>query len=350
VLQHLSGQTLLPLTFPASSNKSEYAFDKDFCDIIGHQLAKRALEIAAAGEHHVFMTGPPGCGKSLLAETFPSILPLLSNESQLEKVSLYQLAGSEYGTINMAPFRSPHHSASSVSIIGGGQNPKPGEISLAHRGVLFLDEMAEFSKKTLDMLRQPIETGKVTISRARSIVTYPAAFLLIGAMNPCPCGYLGSNAHYCTCTPKQIQSYQNRISGPIRDRFDISLSLQSINLEKNSDVTNETSETIRNRVMEARKRQYERYGIEICNGRVSYELLMKTSPPSEKIQQLMQQMALKKKWSNRVQVKILRLTRTISDIRGEEQLSEEALWEAMSMSRSHDSYHRERRLQGVKEW
>lgn len=350
VIQHLSGQTLLPLILPVASNQSEYVFEKDFRDIIGHQVAKRAFEMAAAGEHHVFMAGPPGCGKSLLAETFPSILPPLSNESQLEKVSLYQLAGSDYGNINMAPFRSPHHSASSVSIIGGGQNPKPGEISLAHRGVLFFDEMAEFSKKTLDMLRQPIETGKVTISRARSTVTYPATFLLIGAMNPCPCGYLGSNSHYCTCTPKQIQSYQNRLSGPIRDRFDITLSLKSVHMEKKSDVANEISEMIRKRVTDARQRQYERYGREICNGRVSYELLMKTSAPSEKIMRLMQQMALKKKWSNRVQVKILRLARTISDVRGEEQLSEEALWEAMSMSRSNDSYRREGRKAEVREW
>ena len=350
VIQHLSGQTLLPLIFPVASNKSEYVFEKDFRDIIGHKNPKRAFEMAAAGEHHVFMTGPPGCGKSLLAESFPSILPPLSNESQLEKVSLYQLAGSDYGNINMAPFRSPHHSASSVSIIGGGQNPKPGEISLAHRGVLFLDEMAEFSKKTLDMLRQPIETGKVTISRARSTVTYPATFLLIGAMNPCPCGYLGSNSHYCTCTPKQIQSYQNRLSGPIRDRFDITLSLKSVHMDKKSDVANETSEMIRKRVTDARQRQYERYDREICNGRVSYELLMKTSVPSEKVMQLMQQMAMKKKWSNRVQVKILRLARTISDVKGEEQISEEALWEAMSMSRSNEGYRKEGRKQGVREW
>ena len=156
------------------------------------------------------MSGPPGCGKSLLAETFPSILPILTKTAQLEVISLYQLAKEKLHSPQMAPYRHPHHSASSVAIIGGGTYPKPGEISLAHQGVLFLDEMAEFTKKTLDMLRQPLETGKVTISRAHSTVTYPSSFILIGAMNPCPCGYLGSNTHYCTCTPKQIQAYRNR--------------------------------------------------------------------------------------------------------------------------------------------
>lgn len=349
VIQHLSGQMLIPFHIPTESDHSTYHFSKDFSDIIGHEVAKRALEIAAAGEHHVFMTGPPGCGKSLLAETFPSILPPLSNEAQLEKISLYQLAGGEAGVINIPPYRSPHHSASSVSIIGGGQNPKPGEISLAHRGVLFLDEMAEFSKKTLDMLRQPIETGKVTISRVQSIVTYPASFLLIGAMNPCPCGYLGSNTYYCTCTPKQIQSYQNRISGPIRDRFDITLSLQSVNLERESETKREKSDVIRDRVMKARNRQYERYGREVCNGRVPYELLTKTSSPPEKIRQLLQQMAMKREWSNRVQVKIIRLARTISDLYGEEQITEEAVWEAMSLCRSNVNYRKERERRGVRE-
>lgn len=321
----------------------------DFCDVIGHKLAKRALEIAAAGEHHVFMTGPPGCGKSLLAETLPTILPPLSNEAQQEKISLYQLAGSEYGTPEIAPFRSPHHSASSVSIIGGGQNQKLGEILLAHRGILFLDEMAEFSKETLDMLRQPIESGKVTISRTRSIVTSPASFVLIGAMKPCPCGYTGSSSHYCTCTPRQIQSYQNRISAPIRDRFDMTLSLQSVNLERDYGLMNETSEAIRNRVVKARERQYERYGREICNGRVPYEQLIKTNIPSEKVSQLLRQLVLKMKKSNRVQVKIYRLARTISDYIGEAQITEGALWEAISLNSGNACYGNERKLQTVKE-
>ncbi|OKO87721.1 MG(2+) CHELATASE FAMILY PROTEIN / ComM-related protein [Geobacillus proteiniphilus] len=216
-VQYLQGQRVLSL-FPAFRTPeiidSPRKHHRDFQSIIGHHQAKRALEIAAAGGHHVLMVGPPGCGKSLLAETFPTILPSLSHDAQLEVISLYQLAGEKIES-GHPPFRHPHHSASSVSLIGGGTHPKPGEVSLAHRGVLFLDEMAEFAKKTLDMLRQPLETGKVTISRISSTVTYPADFILLGAMNPCPCGYLGSRTRYCTCSPKQIQAYRNRVSGPI---------------------------------------------------------------------------------------------------------------------------------------
>lgn len=235
VIQCLTGQDFLPLhTFPQTVQLAAPPFEhpRDFRDIIGHELAKQEFEIAAAGEHNVLMSGPPGCGKSLLAETFPSILSPLTRVAQLEVMSLYQLAKETLLSPQIAPYRNPHHSASSTAIIGGGSYPKPREISLAHRGVLFLDEMAEFQKKTLDMLRQPLEAGKVTISRAQSTITYPSSFILIAAMNPCPCGFLGSNAHYCTCTLKQIQSYKSRISGPIYDRMDILLILQSLNLDQ----------------------------------------------------------------------------------------------------------------------
>lgn len=201
-----------------------------------------------------------------------------------------------------------------MSIIGGGQNPKPGEISLSHRGVLFLDEIAEFPKKTLEMLRQPLETGSVTISRARSTVTYPASFILIGAMNPCPCGYLGSNHHYCTCTPKQIIAYQNRLSGPIRDRFDIYLSMKPVDIQTSADTQRESSLVIRQRVDNARMRQYKRYGKEISNSRVPYEMILQLSPLSNKQQQLLRQLSAKQGWSNRAQIKIIRLARTIADL------------------------------------
>ncbi|WP_231514935.1 ATP-binding protein [Oceanobacillus salinisoli] len=220
-------------------------YNKDFKHVLGHKQAKRALEIAATGGHNVLMVGPPGCGKSLLSETFSSILLPLKQESHFEVMSIYQLAGISHENASDPPYRSPYHSASAVSLIGGGTNPKPGEVSLAHRGVLFLDEMAEFPKRTLDMLRQPMETGKVTISRAASTVTYPAQFILIGAMNPCPCGYMGSWNYYCTCTPKQVTAYNNRISGPIQVRMDILLKLETVTLENEPSAENETSESIR---------------------------------------------------------------------------------------------------------
>ncbi|MFP7297202.1 YifB family Mg chelatase-like AAA ATPase [Neobacillus niacini] len=303
----------------------------DFNQIIGHQGIKRALEVAAAGGHHVLMTGPPGCGKSMLAESFPSILPPLSKEAQLEMIALHQLSGTSYPNANNPPFRNPHHSASGISIIGGGTYPKPGEISLAHRGVLFLDEIAEFPKKTLDMLRQPFENGKITISRTHATLTYPASFILIAAMNPCPCGYAGSNTHYCTCTPRQTQTYTNRISGPLRDRFDIQLKIQPVNLEIEIKKREKSSISIQQRVETARTRQYERYGKELCNSRASYDILQKTTPLNREQQHLIHQLASKKNWSNRTQIKIIRLARSISDLEGETDITNESIQEALTL-------------------
>ncbi|MGG3470450.1 YifB family Mg chelatase-like AAA ATPase [Neobacillus pocheonensis] len=336
VVQQIDGQELLPLLPIFTSNEQMPLFSspplKDFCHVIGHTQAKRALEIAAAGEHNVLMSGPPGCGKSLLAETFPSILPALTNQAQLEVLSLYQLAGERRNLYSHAPYRHPHHSASSVSIIGGGSTPRPGEISLAHHGVLFLDEIAEFTKKTIDMLRQPLETGQVTISRAHSTVTYPSSFILIGAMNPCPCGYLGSNHHYCTCTEKQVQTYRNRLSGPVYDRIDILLSLQSINLNQPTK-HQESSSEIRKRIEEARSLQYLRYQTEISNARVPFEVLTDTSPLTSDQQKMITNVAVKQNWSNRVQIKIVRLARTIADLAGEDKISDISFWEAMKLRR-----------------
>lgn len=340
VLQHIAGQQTFELPEPIRHELFEVDQRnvRNFSQIIGHDFAKEALEIAAAGEHNVLMSGPPGCGKSLLAESFSSILPPLSKEAQLEVMSLYQLAGERLMSPILSPYRHPHHSASSVAIIGGGSSPKPGEISLAHHGVLFLDEMAEFTKKTLDMLRQPLETGKVTISRAHSTVTYPASFILIGAMNPCPCGYLGTNSHYCTCTPKQIQAYRNRVSGPIYDRMDMLLSLTPVNLEQRPDRI-ESSTKIRDRVIQARERQYERYQKEITNTSIPFEQLLTTSPLSENQQNLLSKVASKRQWSNRVQIKIIRLARTISDLAGDQLITDEAIWKAISLRSTMQSKH-----------
>ncbi|MFC4769464.1 YifB family Mg chelatase-like AAA ATPase [Effusibacillus consociatus] len=334
VLQSLSGQELHPLTSipsTAAIHVSSPHSKRDFRHILGHQQAKRALEIAAAGGHHVFMSGPPGCGKSLLSETFPSILPTLSDEESLEVMSIYQLAQIPGPPVRIPPFRQPHHSASYVSIVGGGASPRPGEVSLAHHGVLFLDEMGEFTKKTLDTLRQPIETGKVTISRASGTVTYPARFLLLGAMNPCPCGYLGSKTHYCSCTPKQLELYRNRISGPIFDRMDIILNLQPVQLEREQ-INGESSENIRERVMKARERQYERYGSNLTNSIVPVELLLSQSLPANQ-KRMLEQTASTQAWSNRVQMKVIRLARTIADLKGEANITDEAIWEAVTLRR-----------------
>lgn len=332
VIQHLYGQGLMPF-FTVAEEKGEVVPEYiDFRQIIGHGFAKNALEVAAAGEHHLFMSGPPGCGKSMLAESFPSILPSLSKEAQLEMISIYQLSGNSYPHMKRPPYRNPHHSASSISIIGGGQYPKPGEVSLAHRGVLFLDEIAEFSKKTLDMLRQPLENGSVTISRTQATIKYPASFILVAAMNPCPCGYAGSNSHYCTCTPKQILAYQNKLSGPLRDRFDIFLGLKPVDLKANVGRIVESSSLVQKRVEEARKRQYERYGREICNSRVPYDTLLQLSPLTSVQQRTLQQFSAKKNWSNRTEIKIVRLARTISDLKGSAHISDECIWEAVKLN------------------
>ncbi|WP_420796440.1 YifB family Mg chelatase-like AAA ATPase [Alkalihalophilus pseudofirmus] len=308
----------------------------DFRHIIGHERAKRALLVAASGEHNVLMSGPPGCGKSMLAEAFSSILPTLTKDKQLEVMSLYQLAGESVSLPLAAPYRNPHHSASSVALIGGGSNPKPGEVSLAHGGVLFLDEMAEFQKKTLDMLRQPMESGRVTISRVHSTVTYPAAFQLIGAMNPCPYGYLGSNVKYCSCTDKQVQSYRARVSGPVLDRVDILLHLIPVNLDREEEGTL-SSEELRVQVERARERQYERYGAGVSNAKVPFDVISECSPLTTSQRQMVAQVSSKQQWSNRVQIKIIRLARTISDLAESELITDEALWEAMSLRRLNQS-------------
>jgi magnesium chelatase family protein len=333
-IAHLSGQWVPPFNKKQENEKftSNIAY-LDLQQIIGHGGAKRALEVAAAGEHHLLLTGPPGCGKSMLAESFPSILPALTKESLFEVISLYQLSQNSFPQSNMPPYRNPHHSASGVSIIGGGQYPKPGEISLAHRGVLFLDEIGEFSKKTLDMLRQPLENGMIMISRTHATITYPASFILIAAMNPCPCGYLGSPRHYCTCTKKQIITYQNRLSGPLRDRFDINLSLGPIDFNVALDEKGaESSIIVRERVEAARNRQYDRYGSEICNSRVPYEMLLSTSPLTITQQSTLQRLAIKKNWSNRTQIKIIRLARTISDLQASHSITDQSIGEAIELN------------------
>lgn len=282
----------------------------DFSMIFGHAKAKRVLEIAAAGGHHVLLSGPPGCGKSMLAEAFQTIQPNLTNEQMLETYSLYHLAQEHRDFSVLPPYRAPHHSSSGISLMGGGTFPKPGEISLAHNGVLFLDELGEFSKKTLDMLRQPLEQREITISRVRQSVTYPSRFQLIAATNPCPCGYHGSNERYCQCTSKQVQQYQQKVSGPLLDRIDFFLSLESVILQQQS--PSESSISIRERVAHAREVQYHRY--HALNGNVSSNQLREHTTLTPSLLQHFQKICYLNKWSNRTQTKLLRIARTIADL------------------------------------
>lgn len=300
----------------------------DFQSIIGHKTAKRALEIAAAGGHHVLLSGPPGCGKSMLADAFHTIFPDITHEKMLEVYSIYHLAKEQASFSHRPPYRAPHHSSSAISLIGGGTYPKPGEISLAHHGVLFLDELGEFPRKALDMLRQPLEKGEVTISRVRQSVTYPAAFTLIAATNPCPCGYFGSNERYCTCSPQQIKAYQQKVSGPLLDRMDFFLHLKSVGM-KQEGIT-ESSTTIRLRTVKARSFQKQRYGERYLNGTAPSHLLLESCGLSAAQQQWIHEVCYTKKWSNRTQLKLLRLARTIADLQQSKHLLDVHLEEAIS--------------------
>ncbi len=299
----------------------EEDFLYDFKNVKGQQKAKKALEIAAAGGHNILMSGSPGSGKTLMAKCFASILPPLELEEALELTKIYSISGlltSDKPLLTQRPFRSVHHTASSVGIIGGGSNPKPGEITLAHRGVLFLDEMVEFPRMVLETLRQPLEDGKIVISRAKTSVTYPAQFMLVGAMNPCPCGFLGDVEKHCTCTEVQIQRYKSRLSGPLLDRIDLVINIPRLTTDEllNINEYSEPSSEIRKRVISARKIQIERYKDEgiLTNAELNSNLIEKYCKLDEQSQNLMKMAASKYKLSGRKYARILKLARTIADL------------------------------------
>ena len=299
----------------------EFKYEEDFADVLGQELAKRAFEIAAAGGHNLLMIGPPGAGKTMLAQRIPTILPPMSYEEALETTKIYSVAGllsPERPFILTRPFRNPHFGISEAGMIGGGTHPKPGEISLAHNGVLFLDEFPEFRKDVIEALRQPLEDGKVTITRASFTVTYPAKFMLICAMNPCKCGYYGHPTKPCQCSFQEIKRYRSKISGPIFDRIDIHLEVPPVDykdLFENSNKPQTSSSEIRQRVLAARKIQEKRYGTKLkTNAKLKPKEIKKYCILEPKAQDFLEKAAKKFGFSSRAIHKILKLARTIADL------------------------------------
>jgi magnesium chelatase family protein len=340
VVDFLNGTKQIPKTsvnIREEFYRNQSVFEFDFSDVKGQENVKRAIEVACSGGHNLILVGPPGAGKSMLAKRIPSILPPLTLNESLETTKIHSVAGkitNHTSLIAVRPFRSPHHSISMAAMVGGGSYPQPGEISLSHNGVLFLDEIAEFSRSVLEVMRQPLEDRVIDISRAKFSVQYPAGFMLVASMNPCPCGYYSHPDRECVCTPTQRQKYLNRISGPLLDRIDIQIEIVPVPFEKISDVRpSESSAVIRERVLRARAIQEERFSGEngiYCNAQMYTKLLHKYAQPDATGLALLKNAMERLNLSARAYDRILRVARTIADLDGSERVLPHHLGEAIS--------------------
>ena len=319
----------------STAMKESSLYQDDFADVKGQEHVKRALEVAAAGGHNVLMIGPPGSGKTMLAKRIPTILPDMTFEETLQTTRIHSvmgMLGSGEPLLATRPFRSPHHTLSDVAMVGGGQIPKPGEVSLSHNGVLFLDELPEFKRNVLEGLRQPIEDSSITISRATGSITYPASIMLICAMNPCPCGYLGDPHHQCTCAPSQIHRYKRRVSGPLLDRIDIHVEVPAVPYkELSKDFCGESSKYIKERIQNAKEKQVERFKKDniFANAKMRSKHIKKYCALTPDAQDILETAMQKLGLSARAYTRILKVSRTIADLADSEQICVEHISEAI---------------------